>query len=460
MLLWVPCFWRKGNNRSIAISISLDKSDEKLLSEGKVGFHKRLERLIGRYRELQRSEENQRRGALWLPENCARDQWHGTPLPDRFRNEGVIPFTVDLQYPVWQKLWPFYNLEEVFTNPRVYLDFQLARRIAQFKLLPDDTYLDNHIFIYLGAPFESSLFGMKVRYFRDNNPAIVHEPVINSHEDLKDRPLHDFRRSGLMPVAHRMWNEMGDILRGRINLQFIEWIRSPFGIATDIRGFQPLLTDMLVDTDFFHALLDYVVRNQIVWYDEWTKFTGRTPEGVSIFNDELDGNILSAHHYLQYIHQHEVELNESFGQVTYYHSCGDLAPMMVHLDRLPNVRMLDLGPYTDKAKALGALKRRYLFEIRVHPEQHLLKAEPDQMRAVIEEYVTICKEFNVGAVTFRASGMQPIFPDVFSLIAKIRDWVDIMREIADREAEAGGAKAGLQKGGDRPISTNSSLIPG
>ena len=101
--------------------------DIQSLSEGQVGSLQRLESLLDRFLELQSSPENESRRPLWLTENCARDQWHGTPLPDRFRNAGIIPFTVDLQYPIWQRLWPAYDLCEVFTNPRTFLDFQLTR---------------------------------------------------------------------------------------------------------------------------------------------------------------------------------------------------------------------------------------------------------------------------------------------------------------------------------------------
>jgi hypothetical protein len=237
-----------------------------------------------------------------------------------------------------------------------------------------------------------------------------------------------------------MWEEIGDILNGRINLQFVEWLRSPFGIATDIRGFEAVLIDMVRDPEFFHLLMDYIVRSQVAWYDEWSRFVGRRPEGISIFNDELDGGILSADHYLGNIYPHEVELNEAFGLVTYYHSCGNLAPMMPHIDSLPNIRMLDLGPYTDKAKALQSLRKQYVFELRVQPERDVLRASSSGMRAVLDQHVSVCKQFNVGAVTFRASGMQPIFSNPLQVIAKIRDWIDTMRDIATAEAGAGGHK--------------------
>jgi hypothetical protein len=60
------------------------------------------------------------------------------------------------------------------------------------------------------------------------------------------------------------------------------------------------------------------------------------------------------------------------------------------------------------------------------------------MKAVLEQHVSVCKQFNVGAVTFRASGMQPIFSNPLQVIAKIREWIDTMRDIATAEAGAGG----------------------
>jgi hypothetical protein len=67
-----------------------------------------------------------------------------------------------------------------------------------------------------------------------------------------------------------------------------------------------------------------------------------------------------------------------------------------------------------------------------------LRASGAEMRAVLEQHISACKQFNVGAVTFRASGMQPVFSSPLQVIGKIREWVDIMRDVANREAEAGG----------------------
>jgi hypothetical protein len=101
------CENRLREARRIIVPLPADLPDMDLLSEGQVGSPQRLERLIDRFVELQHSVENERRRALWLVETRARDQWHGTPLPDRFRSEGIIPFTVDLQYPIWRRFSTF-----------------------------------------------------------------------------------------------------------------------------------------------------------------------------------------------------------------------------------------------------------------------------------------------------------------------------------------------------------------
>lgn len=420
--------------------------DIDLLQQGQVGTRDRIQRLIDRFVELCHSPENEHRRQYWLLEDCARDQWHGTPVPGRFREKGAIPFTIDVQYPVWQSLWPMYDLEEVFTEPKVFLDFQLARKIAQFQWLPEDTYLDNDIFVYLGTVFEPSLFGVSVHYSHDGNPAVVPEPVIKSKSDLVGRPIPDFYQSGLMPVAHRMWEEISELVGERLNVRFVEWLRSPFGVAIDIRGFQNLLLDMLGDPGFFHDILDYVVESQIAWYDDWSKLLGKQPEGISLFNDEIDGNILSIKHYKENIFRHEKALNDAFGLLTYYHSCGDLTPMMSQIERLPRIRMLDLGPYTDKPGALQALGKEFLFEIRVHPERDLLRTSRSKMRRVLQRHVRTCERFGVGAITMRASGMQPIFPNAWDVIVKVREWIDEMRSIAKAEESRGGHQRVFRSG--------------
>ncbi len=392
------------------------------------GLRDEIKILMDEYMELQASAENNRRLACWEAEVCARDQWHGRARREAFRNEGAVPITVDLQHPLWLQRFP-QDLARTFTEPELYLRFYLQKRIDQFRQFRDDTPLEPLIPIWLHTPFEMSLFGMPVHYFESKDPLIdLDHPVCTTPEQLVDLAPIDFTTSGMMPLAHRMYHEIGAIAGDLFTVLFPEWIRGSFGVALYLGGYNNMLLNMLTQPDFFHGLMARITDERKNYFIERRRIMDdrEIPPG-SLFNDEVDNGIIGPRHYRDYIKPYEIELGEFHGRISYWHSCGDTSGLVAEIADMGLVDVLDISGFTDVEKALdaigGSLPR---LDIRLHPLEDLQNATPERMAQRLRQVIRICRQHDVPAVSIRVSGLNP-WKTPREDFDQIRKWIDIAR---------------------------------
>lgn len=386
--------------------------------------------LTDEYLSLSESQENQRRLAHWEPEICARDQWHGRPRADGFRREGDVPITVDLQNMFWLQLFP-QDMAQCYQDPAAYLRSHLQKRIAAFRLLPDDTPLDRIIPIYLGTPFESSLFGVPVHFFPDKDPIIDQQAavVVRSSGDLGRLESVDFRQSGMMPLAHRLYEGVRELAGDAFTVVFPEWIRGPFGVALYARGYQDLLVDLAGNPAFADAVLDRVTQARQDWFLSRARFLGWPVPNGSLFNDEVDAGVIGPRHYRERILPFEDALARFHGRISYWHSCGNSAPMARDVVGMGRVDLLDVSGWTDLEKVLSSVDGPApRLEVRFHPVKDLQDASPDRMAERVRQTVALCRHYDVGAFTMRVSGLQP-WNTVEQDLAQVQRWIHITREV-------------------------------
>jgi hypothetical protein len=396
-----------------------------------------IKRLKEEYLTLSESGENKRRLSCWEPEVCARDQWHGRARLEAFRKEGAVPITVDLQNPLWLKLFP-QDLTVTYTNPDAYLRFYLQKRVEQFKRFRDDTPLEPLIPIWLHTPFEMSLFGVPVHYYPDKDPLIdMTAPVCRSPEELDALPPVDFFKSGMMPLAHRIYQGILDIAGSEFTVLFPEWGRGPFGVAMYIGGYQKMLFDMATAPDFFHRMMKRVTEERKNYFRNRAAFTGEKeiPPG-SLFNDEVDSGVIGPIHYRNFILPYEKELGRFHGRISYWHSCGNSWPMAKDIGEMGYVDKLDISGYTDTEKmvasASGLVSR---LDIRFHPVRDLQDASPQWMGTRIRKALEACRRYDVPAVSLRASGMNP-WETPEKDFARIAQWISVARRVVSDGKEA------------------------
>lgn len=389
--------------------------------------------LMDEYLTLVDSDENQRRLACWEPEICARDQWHGRAIEGAFKQEGLVPITIDIQHPLWLKFFP-QNLAHTFTNPIAYLRFYLQKRVTQFKEFKDDTPLEPIVPIWLHTPFEMSLFNMPYHYYEDKDPLVdMNAPVCCTSDDLEHLAPIDFNHSGMMPMAHRIFEGIQDIAGKSFLVLFPEWTRGPFGVALHIGGYSNSLLAMAENPEFFQALMQRITEERKNYFRFRSKLTGQSiiPPG-SLFNDEVDAGSIGPRHYRDFIKPYEEDLARYHGRISYWHSCGDIGIIAKQVLSIDRIDVLDISGFTDLEKVLSEIgPEAPRLDIRLHPLKDLQDATPEWMETRLGNVIDLCRRYGVNSVSIRVSGLNP-WKSPQADFEQIRRWIEIARQVIDR----------------------------
>lgn len=386
-----------------------------------------VKRLLERVRAIAADPKNQERNAYWVPAtDTARDHWRGTPRP----RAGLphAPITVEPEVTLWRKILGF-DIRAYYQDPVVYLINYLRMLVYRYENWNDQTGIGLNIPIWLGVSLESSLFGAQTVYTDDDYPWLDREPVIKTRGDLDTLTMPDFRTSGLMPLAHRYYEEIRGLVDDDVTVSFHEWGRSPFGVAFHIRGMENLLEDMMDDPAFTHRLMRFITDARKSWVTERAKFLGRPIDKGNLYNDEINTPTLSPAHYEEFALPYEQELSEFHGGILYWHSCGETTALVPSIARIPNLEMFHVGPWTDGAACMTAFKGAVPLEFCLHPVQDVQNADRRAMEARLRGIARACKG---SAYTVRADGIQ-LMHGLERDVAVINEWVSVADRVLREE---------------------------
>ena len=227
----------------------------------------RIRFLMEEVRQLELSADNQQRKAKWesIP-YTARDQWRGLPKSDFSCLSGNVPVQVDPNNVFWAEYLGF-KISDYFNNPYVFAENYLKMTIERFKLFADDVFVTRRLPMWGGAPFEArhvrdeDRVSLMIRIPGSTTPSLV----IPEREALDSLAMPDFHKSGMMPNTISMYEQLHDILDDDFEVQFPEYLRGPFGIATYIRGFENVLFDMVDEPEYAHKLMRFIVDSRKNW---------------------------------------------------------------------------------------------------------------------------------------------------------------------------------------------------
>lgn len=380
-----------------------------------------VRRLLDKVSCLAESNENQRRRRLWGKDSYA-DQWRGIPTRE-LRESGTVPITIGIEYSLWAKLLGF-DLVNFYTNPVTYLESQLRIKIYKFQHFRDDTPLDKTIYIFLGTSFEVSLFGIKTIYKRDQDPWIDHTPVVSGPHDIPRLRQPDFDKSGLMPLAHRMYETISNSVSDDFLVVFPTFMRGPFGVAVCLRGLEEFLTDMLLHPDYAHGLLEFATKARKRWDQQRARFLRNHIEIGMLDNDDVNTPTISPSLYEDFVLPCEKDMSDFYGGISYWHSCGDITPLLTGIRQIPGIEMLHLGPWTDISRGRQVFGESVPLEICLHPVRDIYGANEEQMRSTLRR---ILRESEPAPITIRADTFQRVY-GVGRDIAKIQRWITVARE--------------------------------
>jgi len=280
-----------------------------------------LNQLIEEMVEVVHNERNEYNAKFWREQPpYARGNWRGLPT---LRDDGLIPFIVEPDISLWAEIVGL-DVSRFWSNPEESLAGQLRMNLHKHRVFQDNTHFTGEVTPWPGIVFELSLFGIPVVWHEDRGPWITSEPVLKEYEDLDKLEMPDFFRSGLMPRVHEFYGRFNDLVRDRLPVIFPDWVFSPVGVAMHLRGVQNLLMDTIINPEWVQRLLRLIMDDHKEWSHARAKFLGVPITKAKLYNDEVDGNILSPATYRDAILPYEQELSEFHGGIVYFHNCGNL----------------------------------------------------------------------------------------------------------------------------------------
>ena len=378
-------------------------------------IHDEIEGLLEKTAGIIETPENRRRLNMW-PHRfrpAAYEPGLIPPLEAERRDEKRPPLTADWDRLQWSRFLGF-DIRRYYTEPLYYLRWTLAINLFRFENFPDDTPLYATVPIFLSVAMEPNLFGVPILYSTEHEPLFTSEgAVLRGQDDLRKLHIPDFNTSGLMPLAHRFYDTISNLVPDEFTVEFPVWLRGPFGVACGIRSMQQLLVDMIDDPPLVHSLMELIAESRIEFTKKRRELMGEADilHGCaenSMANDEVSVPIVSPALYCEFILPYEKKLEEYHGGIHWWHSCGNKTPIVREIrDRFGSVDFMDFALWSDDLlKGVRELDGGIPFHVRP-PARDISERSEEVIRNSIAGIFSICRGTNFA---LRVDGLQPDRP--------------------------------------------------
>ena len=334
------------------------------------------------------------------------------------KEHGRVPVTVDMNNAFWAKMLDV-NLLEVYEKPEKHVEYQLRAKIFRHREFRDDAPFWGGVAVSFGNAFEASLLGVKPVFRPDTDPWRG-DPTIRSDDDLEKLEFPDFYKSGLMPKVHEFYEKIRKIAGRDIRVAFPGCVRGLWGLANDLRGMQNILVDTFRNPDLVNKIMRFVTEYRIRFEKERAAFLG-TEIGAGILgNDEVNCNVISPRIYDKFIFPYEQKLADFYPEgISYYHSCGNLTPILDRIIRLRGLKRLHISPWTDFRIATEKFGEKVIFQRRLHPVDDVLLRSSNEMKEVVERALKI----GYGLKMELAAGPFETGP-----LEKMQTWINVSKK--------------------------------
>jgi uroporphyrinogen-III decarboxylase len=384
-----------------------------------------IDRLLDQYLALADGARNRDLlGKTWLRPNLAYMDDIGVPQP------GVVPILAVPQISMWARSMNR-RISDLFTDPVTYLEVFLRREIDRFTLIEDDRPLNRSFLVLLGSGFEASLFGAHQVYSDTEDPFIDRFPILQEPKDLDRLGPPDFHVSGLMPLAHRFYHELSELVEhSGVKIAFADWNRGPFGVAVQLRGMEQFLVDLLERPDFARRLLEFLTQSAIHYRKERASFLGIALDRPVFHNDDVNVPGLSPGLYRELALPFEKQYAQAFGGLLYWHSCGDVTPMVAAIREIPNITIFHCGPWTDVSRAAEVFGECTL-DTCVHI-MDVYDSDREAIRSKVRRIAQECREHGARSFSIRPGILQAYSSPEEDLQA-ISRWVKAAKEAVSED---------------------------
>jgi uroporphyrinogen-III decarboxylase len=215
-----------------------------------------------------------------------------------------------------------------------------------------------------------------------------------------------------MPEVHRFYHEISNFVEGRLKVSFPGFARAPWSVACMTRGFEPIYMDLRQNQALVHKLMDFMMQSRIHFEKERSRFLGqdyternhykyiyadyRAPAPSDLYDDELDGSILTPKTYKEFIYPYEKKLAIFYGEARYYHSCRNMTDFIPIIMKLPGLEMIHISAYSDLKEAVKLLDpKRIIIQKVMHPADDVLNCKEDEMYRKIMDILETTRGFKL-----------------------------------------------------------------
>jgi hypothetical protein len=343
------------------------------------------------------------------------------------RDGGKIPFVVEPGLTMWSQILGF-DLVDYWRDPLTFATAQLEMKVYHAQHFEDDTYIDKSFRLLYAMLLEGSVLGVPYGFTPEGYPWIDYtKPSVHEEEDLIALPAPDFFGGGVMPEIHRLYAEMRDILDDDFLVKFPDWIMGPFGVACQLRGFDQILMDLVLNPDFAERILRFVMVARRSWQRECDRFLGRQRTRGILGNDDVNCPTMSPSHYRERLRPLEIELSEGYGGISYWHSCGDTTRLLDDVARIPNLDLFHCGPWTDVASACRTMgKEGIAVEICIEPVDKVQRASLAAQKRYLEE--TVAQIPGNTACYIKVDSLE-VIRDLPTELEAIQSWLRVARTV-------------------------------
>jgi hypothetical protein len=363
--------------------------------------------LATRLAELAHSDENAYRQKLWLDVNSLRKPerppvichpgsgaWAETHL-----SESIIckdPFLSGIEHQFRQTLYKWELGDDTVISPYMWVSAVMRLEGQHFWGLP------------IGY--------VSVRYEDVSVTAWRYDPPIKEESDI-DRiipPRYHYDDTATQESLNRMNDLLGDILPVKLTCSLPgpgAWLH---GWATELRGVQQLLLDLMDRPEWVHQLMRKLMEGFLSVMDQYEEmgmltlnnsgtmacddlpqadFDGKNVRLRDIWgrgeSQEFQG--VSPAQHEEFLLQYQKPILERFG-LTFYGCCEDLTNKIPLILSIPNLRKFVCSPWTDIGKLAEAVGDRYVIEWRQKATDVVYASDLTDVRRHLEQGLNLAKK--------------------------------------------------------------------
>lgn len=260
-------------------------------------------------------------------------------------------------------------LGQYFTDAQVMADV-IANGYRQFGF--------DGVQLTMGVAGEAEALGATVEQPADGAPLVKSHPLQNPDTLDALRQL-DPAAGGRMPMYH---DAVREVVRQIGDECFVlSTLRGPLNIASQLRGVEDALVDMIEKPDLIEGILDFTTEAAIRC-SQASLETGA--HGIVFGEATCSPNFISPAMYRRLVHPHHVRLVSELRRMGWrhvgLHVCGNILPILDDL-MSTGVNLLDVDYQVPAVQALDRAAARVALRGNLDPVRDLLQSTPDKVRA-------------------------------------------------------------------------------